>query len=91
MQKVATSLQGVWELRPTIFRDARGYFLETFHCAKLAGLDLACDRAPCVGREGHVAGEDVVERRRVVGDVTHRDTALLHYSLCDEVAERADA
>lgn len=40
MQKVATSLQGVWELRPTVFRDARGYFLETFHCAKLAGLGI---------------------------------------------------
>jgi dTDP-4-dehydrorhamnose 3,5-epimerase len=36
LQKVTTSLPGVWELRPTVIRDARGYFLETYHRAKFA-------------------------------------------------------
>jgi dTDP-4-dehydrorhamnose 3,5-epimerase len=40
LQKVATSLPGVWELRPTVIRDARGYFLETYHSAKFAELGI---------------------------------------------------
>ena len=40
MQKVATSLPDVWELRPTVLRDARGYFLETFHRARFAELGI---------------------------------------------------
>jgi dTDP-4-dehydrorhamnose 3,5-epimerase len=36
LQKIATSLPEVWELRPDVFRDARGFFLETYSQAKLA-------------------------------------------------------
>lgn len=31
MQRLKTSLPGVWELQPKVFRDPRGFFLETFH------------------------------------------------------------
>lgn len=31
MQRVNTSLADVWELQPTVFRDARGFFIETYH------------------------------------------------------------
>jgi dTDP-4-dehydrorhamnose 3,5-epimerase len=31
MQRLETSLPGVWELQPKVFRDARGFFLETYH------------------------------------------------------------
>ena len=41
MQKVPTPLPGVWELRPTVFRDTRGYFLETYHQAKFEALDIS--------------------------------------------------
>lgn len=40
MQKIATSLPEVWELRPHVIRDARGYFLETFHRSKFAELGI---------------------------------------------------
>ena len=40
MQKVATSLPDVWELRPTVLRDGRGYFLESFHRLKFAELGI---------------------------------------------------
>lgn len=40
MQKIATSLPEVWELRPSVIRDARGYFLETFHRSKFAELGI---------------------------------------------------
>ncbi len=30
MQKIETSLPGIWELRPKVFRDSRGFFLETY-------------------------------------------------------------
>jgi dTDP-4-dehydrorhamnose 3,5-epimerase len=36
LQRQETSLPGVFELRPKIFRDARGFFLETYHRALLA-------------------------------------------------------
>ncbi len=36
MQRQETSLPGVFELRPKNFRDARGFFLETYHRALLA-------------------------------------------------------
>lgn len=40
MRKIETSLPGVLELRPTLHRDARGFFLETYHQAKLAALGI---------------------------------------------------
>jgi dTDP-4-dehydrorhamnose 3,5-epimerase len=36
MQRIETSLPGVIELRPVIHRDARGFFIETYHQAKFA-------------------------------------------------------
>jgi len=36
LQKIATSLPEVWEIRPNIFRDARGFFVETYNQARLA-------------------------------------------------------
>src|SRR5580692_4393356 len=41
MQRIETSLPGVFELRPVIHRDARGFFMETFHQAKFADLGIA--------------------------------------------------
>jgi len=40
MQRIETSLPGVIELRPTVFRDKRGFFLETYHQAKFAELGI---------------------------------------------------
>jgi dTDP-4-dehydrorhamnose 3,5-epimerase len=40
MQRIETSLPGVYELRPVVFRDARGAFLETYHQAKYADLGI---------------------------------------------------
>jgi len=40
MERIETSLPGVYELRPRIYRDARGFFLETYHQARLAQLDI---------------------------------------------------
>ena len=41
MEKLATSIPGVWELRPKVFRDARGFFLENYHRNKFADLGIA--------------------------------------------------
>ena len=41
MQRIETSLPGVFELRPVIHRDARGFFIETYHKAKFADLGIA--------------------------------------------------
>jgi len=41
MQRIETSLPGVFELRPVIHRDARGFFIETFHKAKFADLGIS--------------------------------------------------
>ena len=38
---VQTSLPGVLELHPKVFRDARGFFLETYQKAKYAALGVA--------------------------------------------------
>ena len=35
-----TSLPDVWELRPKIFRDARGFFIETYHKNRFADLGI---------------------------------------------------
>jgi dTDP-4-dehydrorhamnose 3,5-epimerase len=36
LQKIATSLPEVWELRPHVFRDARGFFIESYNQASFA-------------------------------------------------------
>lgn len=41
MQRIDTSLPGVFELRPVIYPDARGFFIETFHKAKFADLGIS--------------------------------------------------
>ena len=41
MQKIETTLPGVWEMRPKVFRDARGFFLETYHQRRFAELGIA--------------------------------------------------
>lgn len=40
MQKVKTSLPEVWELQPKVFRDTRGFFLETYHQQKFSDLGI---------------------------------------------------
>jgi dTDP-4-dehydrorhamnose 3,5-epimerase len=40
VQRIETSLPGVSELRPKVIRDARGFFMETYHRAKFAEVDI---------------------------------------------------
>jgi dTDP-4-dehydrorhamnose 3,5-epimerase len=40
LQRLETSLPGVLELRPTLHRDRRGFFLETYHRAVFADLGI---------------------------------------------------
>ena len=40
MERVETSLPGVYELRPVVHRDSRGAFLETYHYAKFSDLGI---------------------------------------------------
>jgi dTDP-4-dehydrorhamnose 3,5-epimerase len=40
LQRLETSLPGVWELHPKMFRDARGFFMETYHQSKYAELGI---------------------------------------------------
>ncbi len=40
MERLETSLPGVFELRPKVIRDARGFFLESYHREKFAGLGI---------------------------------------------------
>jgi dTDP-4-dehydrorhamnose 3,5-epimerase len=40
LQRIETSLPGVCELRPPIFRDPRGFFLETYHRTKFEELGI---------------------------------------------------
>jgi dTDP-4-dehydrorhamnose 3,5-epimerase len=40
LQRLDTSLPGVWELRPKAIRDARGFFLETYHQQKFSDLGI---------------------------------------------------
>jgi len=40
LERVETSLPGVWELRPNIFRDSRGFFSETYHRAQFIELGI---------------------------------------------------
>ena len=41
LQKIATSLPGVWEFRPDVFRDSRGFFLETYHQSRFRELGIS--------------------------------------------------
>lgn len=41
MERIPTSLPDVWELRPTILRDSRGFFLETYHQSRYADLGIS--------------------------------------------------
>ena len=41
LQRIQTSLPGVLELRSTVFRDARGFFLETYHQAQFSELGIS--------------------------------------------------
>lgn len=41
MQRLETSLPGVFELRPVVHRDARGFFIETYNKAKFADIGIA--------------------------------------------------
>jgi dTDP-4-dehydrorhamnose 3,5-epimerase len=40
VQRIETSLPGVYELRPRIVRDARGFFMETYNRAEFAKLGI---------------------------------------------------
>lgn len=41
MQRIETSLPGVLELRASVFQDARGFFMETYHRARFEALGIA--------------------------------------------------
>src|SRR5450755_3603932 len=41
MQRIETNLPGVWELRPKVFSDARGFFMETYNRGAFAKLGIA--------------------------------------------------
>jgi dTDP-4-dehydrorhamnose 3,5-epimerase len=41
MERFETSLPGVWELRPKVFQDERGFFMETYHLPKFAALGIS--------------------------------------------------
>src|SRR6202451_2039595 len=43
MEKVPTALPGVVELRPKVFRDPRGFFMETYHRDKFRELGISDD------------------------------------------------
>jgi dTDP-4-dehydrorhamnose 3,5-epimerase len=40
VQRIETSLPGVFELRPKVFRDARGFVMETYHRSQFAELGI---------------------------------------------------
>jgi dTDP-4-dehydrorhamnose 3,5-epimerase len=40
LQRIETNLPGVFELRPKVFHDARGFFLETYHRGKFADCGI---------------------------------------------------
>ena len=40
MERIESSLPGVLELQPKVFRDTRGFFLETFHLARFRELGI---------------------------------------------------
>lgn len=40
MQRVETSIPGVLELRPAVFQDVRGFFIETYHLERFKALGI---------------------------------------------------
>jgi dTDP-4-dehydrorhamnose 3,5-epimerase len=40
MERIDTSLPGVYEFRPTVFQDPRGFFMETYHQARFKQLGI---------------------------------------------------
>jgi dTDP-4-dehydrorhamnose 3,5-epimerase len=40
LQRIGTALSGVYELRPKVFRDPRGFFMETYHREKFKALGI---------------------------------------------------
>jgi len=40
LERIETSLPGVCELRPKVFRDSRGFFLETYHQRRFADIGI---------------------------------------------------
>jgi dTDP-4-dehydrorhamnose 3,5-epimerase len=40
MRRIETSLPGVLELRPAVFEDARGFFMETYHQQRFESLGI---------------------------------------------------
>jgi dTDP-4-dehydrorhamnose 3,5-epimerase len=40
MERIETNLAGVWELRPKVFSDARGFFMETYNREAFAKLGI---------------------------------------------------
>jgi dTDP-4-dehydrorhamnose 3,5-epimerase len=40
LQRIETALPGIVELRPKVFRDPRGFFMETYHREKFAALGI---------------------------------------------------
>ena len=40
MEKIATSLPEVWELRPKVLHDARGFFIESYNQARFAAAGI---------------------------------------------------
>jgi dTDP-4-dehydrorhamnose 3,5-epimerase len=40
LQKIATSLPEMWELRPNVLSDARGFFFESYHQARFAAAGI---------------------------------------------------
>jgi dTDP-4-dehydrorhamnose 3,5-epimerase len=40
VQRLETSLPGVWEIRPKVHPDARGFFIETYHQARFAEMGI---------------------------------------------------
>jgi len=40
LRRLDASLPGVWELRPNVLRDPRGFFMETYHQAEFAKLGI---------------------------------------------------
>jgi dTDP-4-dehydrorhamnose 3,5-epimerase len=41
MNRIETAIPGVYEFRPTVFEDARGFFMETYHAEKFRALGVA--------------------------------------------------
>lgn len=41
MQRIETPLPGVYELRPSVLQDARGFFMETYHRERFKSLGIS--------------------------------------------------